>query len=560
MSAAGFQVQPPSCAQVLLEAGVLDQTAADRAAQVARESGVGFVNVVHQLALAPDEAVCAALATGLGLERASEADLDDLPEALAGLSTAFLRRSHVIPLCLAEDSVIVGTVDPEETAGTEAIGFATGLKPVRRLLTFEQWRRAFERTCPAEAAGPAAPRAVEGAWAEDATKVRDQREAAPAVRLVDRILEQALQRGASDIHIEPLPDRLRVRFRVNGELTVISEEPAHMAASVAARIKILANMDVADRRAPQDGRTSLAALGRPVDVRISTVPGVHGETVALRLLRREEEQLDLNRLGFSQEVISLLEGVLALRRGLFLVTGPTGSGKTTTLYAMIQKLRRQPLKILSIEDPIEYFFPDITQTQVNEAAGVTFATALRSFLRQDPDVILVGEIRDPETAAIAIQAALTGHLVLATLHTADAPSAVTRLIDMGVDRYLVSATLNAVISQRLTPALCRHCRRSRSLSELERAFFADAVVSTPAELFDAPGCPHCRGSGQQGRLALGEGFRVTEVLREAMADPTGLALEAALRDGGYRALSHDAVRLASEGAIGAADLRALMLA
>jgi type II secretory ATPase GspE/PulE/Tfp pilus assembly ATPase PilB-like protein len=295
-----------------------------------------------------------------------------------------------------------------------------------------------------------------------------------------------------------------------------------------------------------------------VDVRISSVPSTYGETVALRLLRRDPALLDLKALGFSPPLIELFEHVLGLRRGLFLVTGPTGSGKTTTLYAMLERLRGHALKMLSIEDPVEYFFSDITQVQVNEEAGVTFANALRSFLRQDPDVILVGEIRDSETAKIAIQAALTGHLVLATLHTADAPSAIPRLVDMGVDRYLVAATLAGAASQRLIRRLCADCRALRTASDLERAILADhasaRMVAEPV------GCNECRNTGYRGRIAVGEGFRVTDVLRQAALDPSGAALSAALTQASYAPFMAEAARLVGCGDVSLADFRALGVA
>ncbi|KAF0174203.1 MAG: proteinral secretion pathway protein E [Caulobacteraceae bacterium] len=547
----------------LVEAGVIDEAGARRAAQVARSGGESVVAVIHQLALADDTRVLEILSARFETPVANDADVPTTAVEAPGVSAAYLRRHRVLPLGWAGDRLLAGIIDPENSDGLAALAFAAGRATEPRLMTPSAQKRAFDALYGAGdgeiGAEPAtAPLSV---WSDDAARVRDHADAAPAVRLVDAVLERAIDLGASDIHIEPMPDRVRIRLRVDGVLHVEREEPAHLAAPIAARIKILADMDVADRRRPQDGRTSLAAHGRPVDVRISTVPSAHGETVALRLLRREAALLDLAGLGFSAQMRALFEEVLGLRRGVFLMTGPTGSGKTTTLYAMIDRLRRNALKILSVEDPVEYFFPDVTQTQVNEDAGVTFAAALRAFLRQDPDVILVGEIRDSETARIAVQAALTGHLVLATLHTSDAPGAVARLVDMGVDRFLVADTLAAVASQRLVRKLCPHCRTPRAPNAMERAILAphlatDAVI----EVADANGCSICKGSGFSGRLAVGEGFRMTDAVRTAIADPSGAALDQTIAAAGFQPILRAAAACAARAEITIADFRALGLA
>ncbi|MFO1015789.1 MAG: GspE/PulE family protein [Caulobacteraceae bacterium] len=547
---------------VLVDKGLLDLPSASRAQAVARKTGESVVAVVHELALASDDDVTSALADDFGVPQADEADFPAAAVDVGGLSAAFLRRERALPLLADGQCVQLGVVDPTNDRLLEAVTFALNLQVQLKLISVSRWASEFERLYgPATEAQSGQPEDDGGGahWSDDAAKVRDHQEAAPAVRVVGQILETALKRGASDIHIEPLPDRVRVRLRVDGELETILEETSQLAGPIAARIKILANMDVADRRSAQDGRTSLAAMGRPVDVRISTVPGLHGETVALRLLRRDPALLNLPALGFSPQVLGLLEQVLTRRRGLFLVTGPTGSGKTTTLYAMLQRLKASALKILSVEDPVEYFFADMTQTQVNEDAGVTFASALRSFLRQDPDVILVGEIRDGETARIAIQAALTGHLVLATLHTNDAAGAVARLVDMGVDRYLVGATLTAAISQRLVRKLCPGCAKPYEPRGFEREFLAKLSAWPPGRLFRAEGCPACRGSGVGGRLALGEGFEVTDGVREAMADPSGRRMAQALACEGFTPLIEAAVQALEAGEVSLEDLEALAL-
>jgi general secretion pathway protein E len=538
-------------------AGILDDAGVRRALQVARGTGESAIAVVHQLALADDARVLPALAERFGIQVVRDEDIPEAPLDLAGVSASFLRRHRVLPLGWSGHNLLAGIIDPEQSDGLAALAFAAGCAAEPRLMSASSQKAAFDRLygASAEAVEAAAPVSI---WSDDAQRMRDHAEAGPAVRVVDAILERAIEANASDIHIEPLPDRVRIRFRVDGALDVVREEAPSLAAPIAARIKVLADMDVADRRSAQDGRTSLAAKGRPVDVRISSVPSAYGETIALRLLRRDAALLNLPTLGFSQSMIAIFERVLQLRRGLFLITGPTGSGKTTTLYALIERLRGQALKILSVEDPIEYFFPDITQVQVNEDAGLTFPTALRAFLRQDPDVILIGEIRDSETARIAIQAALTGHLVLATLHTSDAPGAVARLADMGLDRYLIAATLVGAASQRLVRRLCPHCKTQRAPLDAERSLVK--AWSTPPKdwrISECSGCSACRGAGVAGRIAVAEGFLIDEHVRTAALDPSGAALNASLKQICYAPLLAAAAAHVAAGDLSPAELHAL---
>jgi general secretion pathway protein E len=546
--------------ETLVVAGLIDDAGARRALQVARTSGESVVAVVHQLALADDARVVEALSARCGLRIVAESDIPAAPIEVNDVSVSFLRRRRLLPLGWSGDNLLVGIVDPQQSDGLAALAFATQHATEPLLMSVSAQKRAFDMLFGATETAESEVAATPSLWADDAQRVRDQSSAGPAVRLVDALLEEALEQNASDIHIEPLPDRVRVRLRVDGALKDLREEPAHLAAPIAARIKVLADMDIADRRSAQDGRTSLAARGRPVDVRISSVPSAYGETIALRLLRRDASLLNLQLLGFSQPIQQMLRRVLEARRGLFLISGPTGSGKTTTLYAMIELLRGSQLKIISIEDPIEYFFTDITQVQVNEDAGLTFPTALRSFLRQDPDVILIGEIRDGETARIAVQAALTGHLVLATLHTTDAPGVVSRLVDLGLDRYLVAATLAGAASQRLVRKLCT-CATRRQPTPAERALIEPALGGERLQSVAAPaGCDACRGSGVSGRIAVAEGFIVNDTLREAMSDTATERLTEALRRQGFTPLSIAAAREAADGRIAPIELQTLALA
>jgi general secretion pathway protein E len=326
------------------------------------------------------------------------------------------------------------------------------------------------------------------------------------IRLVNQIIARAVETQASDIHIEPFEDRLRVRYRHDGVLHEAEAPPPRLAAAITSRIKIMARLDIAERRQPQDGRIKLAVRGHEVDFRVSTIPSLHGETVVLRILDRTSVVFDYAKLGLPASVVAPLSTALDLPNGIVLVTGPTGSGKTTTLYTGLLALNSIERKIVTVEDPIEYHLAGISQIQVKPQIGLNFASLLRSILRQDPDVIMVGEIRDLETAQIAVQAALTGHLVLSTLHTNSAAATITRLRDMGVEDYLLTAVLRGILAQRLVRRLCTECRREvPAAPEIIRRFNLEArVTERPIRLWHAAGCPHCRFTGYRGRQAIGE--------------------------------------------------------
>ncbi|HKJ95589.1 MAG TPA: type II secretion system ATPase GspE [Gammaproteobacteria bacterium] len=343
---------------------------------------------------------------------------------------------------------------------------------------------------------------------------------APIIRLINALLTEAVKEDASDIHIEPFEQRLVVRFRVDGMLREVLQPPRTMAPLLVSRIKVMARLDIAEKRVPQDGRISLRIAGRAVDVRVSTLPGGHGERVVLRLLDKQAGRLDLEHLGMPERLRTRVDEVVHKPHGIFLVTGPTGSGKTTTLYAALTRLNDRSRNILTVEDPIEYYLDGIGQTQVNTKVDMTFARGLRAILRQDPDVVMVGEIRDLETAEIAVQASLTGHLVLSTLHTNTAIGAVTRLRDMGVEPFLLSSSLVGVLAQRLVRKLCRHCRQPYRASPSEaRAVGADP--DEPPTLFQARGCDRCNGMGYRGRSGLFELVAVDETLRRLIHEGAG---------------------------------------
>jgi general secretion pathway protein E len=357
---------------------------------------------------------------------------------------------------------------------------------------------------------------------QDSRRIQDLLDAdddAPIIKLINLVFMQALREGTSDIHIEPFENRSLVRFRVDGVLKDVFEPPRALHAALASRIKVMADMDIAEKRLPQDGRIAIRLGGQHIDVRVSTLPTGHGERVVLRLLAKDAERLQLERLGMNPSVLGQMDRLISEPHGILLVTGPTGSGKTTTLYAALSRLDHTALNIMTVEDPIEYDLDGIGQTQVNPRVDMNFARALRSILRQDPDVILVGEIRDLETAQIAVQASLTGHLVIATLHTNDAVSAVTRLKDMGIEPFLLGSSLIGVLAQRLVRKLCPHCKTAYTPSPQEWA--ALGVSEPPAQAYLAKGCEQCNQTGYRGRTGLYELMTVDDSLRRLIHDDSG---------------------------------------
>ncbi|MFV2033231.1 MAG: type II secretion system ATPase GspE [Gammaproteobacteria bacterium] len=338
---------------------------------------------------------------------------------------------------------------------------------------------------------------------------------APIIRLINALITEAIKENASDIHVEPFETRLSIRFRVDGELREVLEPPRQIASLLCSRIKVMAQLDIAEKRLPQDGRIALKVANRPVDIRVSTLPSGHGERVVMRLLDKQAGRLDLLQLGMSDTDRHRVNKMIQKPHGIILVTGPTGSGKTTTLYAMLTALNDTSRNILTVEDPVEYDLDGIGQTPVNTKVEMTFAKGLRAILRQDPDVVMVGEIRDSETAQIAVQASLTGHLVLSTLHTNSAVGAITRLQDMGVEPFLLSSTLLGVISQRLVRSVCSHCKTEINLNREELASYGIGEQDT---VFQAPGCTHCLQSGYKGRSGIYEMIEIDETLAAMIHD------------------------------------------
>ncbi len=411
----------------------------------------------------------------------------------------YLQTNEILPLELEIDTLVLATADPFDTDAAEALAYEFDRQLSLRVFPRNQITESLARYQGASdvASNPLEATDFDGeSDSEDINRLKDYAREAPIIKFVSKIIQQAVDQGATDLHIEPMLDRVRIRFRKDGMLSVVDTAPKEMHAGISTRIKIMSRLNIAERRLPQDGRMRIPVRGQEIDLRVSVLPTVHGETFVLRVLDRSGVELSLNALGYDDDTISKLIDLVNVPNGIVLVTGPTGSGKTTTLYSLLNKRLADEVKIFTVEDPVEYRLEGITQLQVEPAIDLTFSRALRSVLRQDPDVILVGEIRDRESAQIAIQASLTGHLVLSTLHTNSAAGALTRLRDMGVDSFLIGASIRAVVAQRLLRKVCDQCNGQKS----------DIGVSSEER------CGNCRGTGYSGRTVTYEILEISPEL------------------------------------------------
>jgi general secretion pathway protein E len=441
----------------------------------------------------------------LRLDLVTPARYPEEPVLPKRLLPRFLRAAHVLPLVVepgqdGRDRLVLAMANPLDRFAAASIGLATGLAVRPAVAVPIELEAALDRLYPADGVPPTAPSADPAAAEDDTERLKDMASEAPVIRLVSQIIGRAVESMASDIHVEPFEDRLRIRYRYDGDLQEAETHPSRMAPAIISRLKILARLDIAERRLPQDGRIRIAVRGQEVVFRVATAPSLHGEIVVLRVLDRSAVSFDFAAQGHDPQVIARMRAALAAPNGVMLVTGPTGSGKTTTLYTALLSLNRVETKIITVEDPIEYQLSGINQMQVKPQIGLGFAALLRSIVRLDPDVIMVGEIRDLETAEIAARAALTGHLVLSTLHTNSAAAAITRLRDMGLEDYLVASVLRGVQAQRLVRRLCEDCKQPATPPPEWRNRFD----SETATIFRACGCSACRNTGYRGRQAIAE--------------------------------------------------------
>ncbi len=494
-------------AEWLAAGGHCDPRTLDRGRRVAEESGQRLDTVLIQLGMITERVLAQAFCDMLSLPLANpERYPVDTPVLADRLTARFLRAARAMPVALDGGALVVATADPIDDFAPAAIAAATGRRVVLEVAVPIELDAAFDRLYPDTPAEAESNNGMEP-LEEDAERLKDMASEAPVIRLVNQLISRAVETRASDIHLEPFEDRLRVRYRYDGVLHEAENQPVRMTAAITSRLKIMARLDIAERRLPQDGRIKLAVRGTEIDFRVSTVPSLYGETVVLRVLDRSTVAFDYGKLGLAQTVITPWSRALELPNGIVLVTGPTGSGKTTTLYTGLLALNSIARKIVTVEDPIEYQLGGINQIQVKPQIGLNFSTLLRSILRQDPDVIMVGEIRDLETAQIAVQAALTGHLVLSTVHTNSAAATITRLRDMGLEDYLMTAVLRGVLAQRLVRRLCTECRDpiDAPAAMVER-FDLRAIAGPDREprLWRPVGCAACRGTGYRGRQAIAE--------------------------------------------------------
>jgi len=530
--------------------GLVDAGAITRAELVANRTQQAVEHVLNQLGSLSDDDLVRAYAEVARCEIWSpEANPPLLDLAGLGVSADVLRRAQVVPIRADGKRLVCAAQDPLDDQALSGLAFASGLEIMVLAARPADFRRAQDAVF-----GAAAPQAVEADTQRldrEVDLVKDGAMEGGGARLVSEVFEAAIAAGASDIHFEPRRHELRVRLRIDGRMVDHLTVAADLAAPAVSRVKVLANLNLGERRLPQDGRTTIVARGRPVDVRVATSPTVFGEAAVLRILDRTAVPLDLSAMGLTPGIADLLRRASRSPHGIFLVTGPTGSGKTTTLYALLQTFAGSDRKVLSVEDPVEYHFEHVTQTQVAPQLGLTFAAALRSFLRQDPDVILVGEIRDPETAAVAIQAAMTGHFVLASVHANSALSVIPRLQDMGVEPFQLAASLRGVVAQRLVRRLCPTC--CSPVAEDHGQLVRPRFGKSPG----AQGCPTCAGVGFKGRVPIAEGFLADEAILRAIAEhrpPTELAELA--RRAGLDSMQADGAAKVAEGLTLEAEVRA----
>lgn len=532
--------------EILLDEGLVSeaQLLAALDEQGARNQSLGRTLV--ELGFLSEGQLVKALAAQVGMPFV---DLDEYPVDRAAVSmvpAALCRRYTVLPVGIRDGALMLATADPGNVVAVDDVRTVSGMQVVSVVATYDNVLRAIDRFCRADDEMDSLTNAFEDQTSEPETDLSRMGDFvdddAPIVRYVNLLVTQAITDRSSDIHIEPTEHYLRVRYRIDGVLHEVQRSPKNIQGGVISRVKILSDIDIAEKRKPQDGRMSVMHNGRKIDLRVATLPTVWGEKIVMRILDNSTASLDLRDLSFLEHNYEAYHASYTKPYGMILVTGPTGSGKSTTLYATLNAVSRPEINVITVEDPVEYRLPNINQVQVNPKAGLTFAGALRSILRSDPDVVLLGEIRDHETAQIAIEAALTGHLVLSTLHTNDAPSAITRLIEMGIEPFLVGSALDCVVAQRLARRLCEKCKEPYrpSPEEMRSARFPWIEGEPVPELYRPVGCVSCSRTGYRGRLALHEVMRVTEdIERHAVSRSSSAEIAASALKQGMIALRED---------------------
>ncbi len=526
--------------QVIVDLGFAPRERVEAAMLAARDAGTTPDQLLVDQGVITAEQRSRAIAERLGL------DYVDLTQYRLDMAAANLlpadvaRRCELVPVArLGEDTLVVAMADPANVVAIDDVEIQTGMSVQVAVATREDILAVIANMNRLDSSVTE----VLDEQPQEAIELFDVHDAAsetPIVKLVNTLLSQAVSLGASDVHFEAETREMRVRIRVDGVLEEIAKIPGRMVPGVVSRIKIMCELDISERRLPQDGRVGLSVDGKQIDIRVVTLPTVHGESVVMRILDRSNVLIEIPKLGLDPYSLGRLEAAIGHAHGSVLVTGPTGSGKSTTLYAVLNSLNTTDKNIVTIEDPVEYQLDGVTQVAVNPRAGLSFAAGLRAMMRADPDIIMVGEIRDRETAQIAIEAALTGHLLLSTLHTNDAPSSITRLIEMGIESFLVASSVRAVIAQRLARVLCSGCKRPVTL-EAELLARSDFRVAHDVQAFEAVGCPRCSGSGYRGRIGIYEIMPITDAIRDlALHNAASDRIMETARAEGMRTLREDA--------------------
>lgn len=543
----------------LVKLGKLKPADLERALRAQAEIRQPLGSVLVRLGMLTEQEVAFVLSRHLNVRLALTKDYPSIPVENPGIAINYMRTAEIVPVQAEEERLVVAMSNPQDDFARQAICMASG-KLVEPLLGLPSEIRAnIERLYGSEASKKEAGGvggdddfeiSSHNDNLDDIEHLKDMASEAPVIRLVNQIMTNAMSQRASDIHIEPFESHLKVRYRVDGVIHEVDSPPPQLTPAIISRLKLMARLNIAERRLPQDGRIQLRAQGKEIDMRVSTVPTMHGESVVMRLLDKHSVKLDLNTLGFSDDNLHKIQQQLDAPHGVILVTGPTGSGKTTTLYSALTQLNTPENKILTVEDPVEYELEGINQIQANPKIGLTFADALRSIVRQDPDVIMIGEMRDVETARIAIQSALTGHLVLSTLHTNDAASGITRLLDMGIEDYLITSTVNGILAQRLVRRLCPQCRESHPvLPEIVQELgLRRYQPEGDLRLWHAKGCSACGNSGYKGRSAIHEVLVMDDPIRRLILkhEDAGVLQEQA-RKAGMRTMYEDGLLKALKG-------------
>ncbi len=518
--------------RILVDLGVVGMGPLQSALAEQRRTGQKIGQVLLAKGLITEDDLARALALQHGLEWLAAADLVSEPAALALLDAATARAFGALPLTVAGGILRLAVADPDALPLLADLEAVAGCKVQAALSGASALREAVEKAYRKQAETKAVAEAEAG-------------ESAPIVRLLESILARAVRDRAADVHFEPYQGQFRIRMRADGVLFEVDPPPPHLATAIVSRVKVLANLDISETRMPQDGRIEMTVDGHRVDLRVSTVPTQGGESVVLRVLDRRNLQLEMTKLGLEPEELAQLDRFVRIPHGIVLVTGPTGSGKTTTLYSLLHRVNDPEKKILTVEDPVEYDLDGIVQVPVNDEIGVNYARVLRTMLRQDPDIILVGEIRDPETAQIAVEASLTGHLVLSTLHTNDAPSTVTRMVDLGVEPFLLAATLEGIVAQRLVRCICPDCSEDDHPSA---DLLRKAGLDAPETFRRGKGCEKCHWTGYTGRTAIYEILALDADLKEQfLRNPSTLALRDLARQRKMRTLRERGLALARAG-------------